>query len=164
MEAVIGALVTTWGEEAAMEAFVAVGFGEAAGDAPRADAAFIPWLAKLARYAATPTSYAAFDRVWYETDVRDVLPAVQAPTAVLYKLDPHDWGSRAHAEYLAQRLPAAQVVGVPGSAGVVWVEDPEPIASAIERFLASVRDEEATCDRVLATVLFTDIVASTATA
>ena len=46
-------------------------------------------------------------------------------------------------------------------AEVIWVHDPEPIVSAIERFIASVRHEEAELDRVLATVLFTDIVGST---
>jgi class 3 adenylate cyclase len=55
-------------------------------------------------------------------------------------------------------------VGIPGAAVVVWVEDPEPLVSEIESFLGSVTEEEADFDRVLATVLFPDIVGSTATA
>jgi class 3 adenylate cyclase len=55
-------------------------------------------------------------------------------------------------------------VGIPGAAVVVWVEDPEPLVSEIESFLGSVTEEEADFDRLLATVLFPDIVGSTATA
>ena len=58
----------------------------------------------------------------------------------------------------------ARLIEIPGAAHVIWVEDPEPYVSALEQFLASVQDEEAELDRVLATVLFTDIVDSTATA
>jgi class 3 adenylate cyclase len=65
---------------------------------------------------------------------------------------------------VADRIPGARLVGVPGVAPVVWIEDPEPCVTEIEKFLSSIRAEEAELDRVLATVLFTDIVGSTAKA
>ena len=75
------------------------------------------WLAKLCRYAATPKSFATFDRLWWETDVRDILGAVQVPTAVFYKKDaPASWGNRDQAQYLADRIPAARLLAIPGTA------------------------------------------------
>ncbi len=64
---------------------------------------------------------------------------------------------------MAERLPSAELVGVPGWAPVVWIDDPEPLVSAIEGFVASVQRQEEEFNRVLATVLFTDIVGSTET-
>jgi class 3 adenylate cyclase len=123
---------------------------------------FYAWFAKYCRYAATPKSFATFDTLWWETDVRDILGSVQVPTAVFYKTDaPASWGNREQAQYLADRVPAAQLLEIPGAAPNPWIEEPDPLVSAIERFLASVEEEEAEFDRVLATVLFTDIVGST---
>ena len=65
---------------------------------------------------------------------------------------------------VAARIPGAKVAIIDGRESTAWVEEPDAYVSAIESFLASVRDEEAELDRVLATVLFTDIVDSTATA
>ncbi len=95
--------------------------------------------------------------MWYETDVRDVLPAIQVPTLILYKTGSRNWSSREHGAYLSERIPGAKLVGVSGSSPVVWLEEPTPIVSAIERFLVSVGEEETDLNRVLATVLFTDI-------
>ena len=65
-----------------------------------------------------------------------------------------------NAALVAKHIPGAQVASIPGTEEVVWIEEPEPFVRAIETFLASVREEEAEMDRVLATVLFTDIVGS----
>lgn len=153
-------LTATWGEEDGLAEFLVSQFGTGEG-AHRPDAIDVAWFAKYARYSATPTSFAAFDRLWYETDIRGILHAVHAPAAVFYKTNTSDWGGLEQATYLAERLPSAELVGVPGWSPVVWIEDPEPFVSAIERFLASVQRQEEEFDRVLATVLFTDIVAST---
>jgi class 3 adenylate cyclase/pimeloyl-ACP methyl ester carboxylesterase len=154
----VDGLVATWGDPERMRV---VGFGDEPGDAPRHDPAFVAWFHKFARYSATPTSYEAFDRMWYETDVRDILDAVHVPTAVLYRKDRVGWGERANAMYLSDRLPAAELVEVEGAAPVLWIEEPEPLVSAVERFLDSVQRQEQEFDRVLTTVLFTDIVGST---
>lgn len=157
-------LVARWGQEDASMDIVRFAFGTEPGDAPTDDAAFMAWLARFARFSATPTGLAAFEDMWHETDIRDVLSAVHVPTAVLYKNPTTEWGSKAQAEYLCERLPGAQLLRVAGSAPVLWIEDPDPLVTAIERFLGSVKTEEEEFDRVLATVLFTDIVSSTQTA
>ena len=160
-ERTLSGLVEAWGDVDRMEDFVAWAFGVTPGDSPRDDPEFLAWCSRFARYGATPANYAAFDRVWYETDVRDVLAAVQVPSLVLYKTDASIWGDRAHAAYLAGRIPLGQLARVPGSAPVVWMEEPEPFVAAVEAFLATLREHAADLDRVLATVLFTDIVGST---
>jgi pimeloyl-ACP methyl ester carboxylesterase/class 3 adenylate cyclase len=164
LERIVKALVDAWGDEERTAAFVAFGFGKAQGEAPADDPEFCRWAAKWARFSATPSSFLAFEWMWNETDVRDVLASVQSPTLVLHKKDARTWARPGQAAYLADRIPGARLVGVPGIAPVVWVEDPELYVTEIEKFLSSVRAEEAELDRVLATVLFTDIVGSTAKA
>jgi class 3 adenylate cyclase len=161
MEAMVAALVDTWGDEDRMDDFIRHGFGDGPGDAPADDPEFRRWCAKFGRFAASPGGYMAFERMWFETDVRDVLSAVQVPALVTYKMDSPRWGDRDQATYLADRIPAAQLVGVPGKALVAWIEEPEPLVNALEGFLAAVQDDEAVLSRVLATVVFTDIVGST---
>jgi class 3 adenylate cyclase/pimeloyl-ACP methyl ester carboxylesterase len=154
-------LVAHWGEQAGSMEMVRVAFGTKPGDAPTDDPEFMRWLARFARFSATPTGYETFVDMWHETDIRDVLSAIHVPAAVLYKQPAEGWGGRPQAEYLCERIPGAKLLAIEGSAPVLWIEEPEPLVSAIERFLASVRTEEQEFDRVLATVLFTDIVGST---
>jgi class 3 adenylate cyclase len=98
--------------------------------------------------------------MWFETDVREVLPTIHVPTLVLSKEHAED-EHRAMNAYVAELIPGARCALVTGTAGVVWIEEPEAYVTAIERFLDSVQQEEAELDRMLATVLFTDIVGST---
>src|SRR5256714_2795963 len=149
-------MLEAWGLDDRMTGW---GFGDRPEDAPP-DEEFKRWFGKFARFAATPGVAAAFSRMWFETDVRDILPAVRAPALVFFRTGATGHTSEENARYLASRLAGARTVGLPGSAVVVWVEDPEPLAAAIESFLAEVAEEEADFDRVLATVLFTDIVGS----
>ena len=127
---------------------------------PPEDIEFVRWDEKISRFAATPESMAAFSRMWFETDVRDILPTIRVPTLVLYKTESVNGAEPA--AYVASLIAGARAAGVPGREWVLWFEDPEPLVASIEAFLASVRNEEAEFDRVLATVLFTDIVGSTA--
>jgi class 3 adenylate cyclase/pimeloyl-ACP methyl ester carboxylesterase len=163
-ERLVAGLIETWGDPSQTERFVEAGFGTTERDGPISDPAFRSWCAKFARFSATPTSYEAFDRMWYDTDVRAILPLVQAPAVILYKEGAVGIGDRSNAEYVATLVPGARIIQVPGYAAVVWIEEPEPFVSALEAFLSSVQRDEADFDRVLATVLFTDIVASTDTA
>jgi len=158
----IAALTSTWGDEDGALEFVRRGYGDRPEDAPIGDEAFLRWNARLARFSATPTSYEAFERMLFETDVTDVLPAVRVPSAVLYKTNDTAW-SKPGAEYTSQRLSGCRLLAVPGEyqASVWWLDEPEACVSAIEGFLSSVRREEAELERVLATVVFTDIVGST---
>ena len=148
------ALLAEWGNQPQITA----GF-----DDPPQDPAFVAWMNKLARYAATPTSYAAAYASWMTMDIRSVLPTVRVPALVISKRG-SKWGGPDAGANVAARIPGARHVTVEGQEGVVWVEDPDPYVRVIEAFLEEVRGVEADLDRVLATVLFTDIVESTATA
>jgi class 3 adenylate cyclase len=149
-----------WGSPAGAADFVSSGYlDEPPKSPPYNDPEFLRWNAKLARYAATPASYEEFSRMWFGTDVRPALLAVSSPTACFFaRDDPEDEGL---ARLQAGLIPGARPVPVATTAEVIWVPEPEPIVAAIERFIASVREEEAALDRMLATVLFTDIVGST---
>jgi class 3 adenylate cyclase len=92
-------------------------------------------------------------------DVRPVLPAVQSPTLVLHRSgDP--WIRKPHATYLAEHIAGAKFVEVPGEDNLMFVGDTDAVVDEIEEFLTGTRHAPET-DRVLATVLFTDIVGST---
>ena len=167
-EADLAAVLASWGTDEGASDFIRQGYDAGPwtcpddgllGSDPYNEPEFAKWNAKLARYAATPSSCEAFERMWWATDVRPLLPSIATPTAVFYSaLDPEDL-EQSQAE--AERIPGARMTGVSTPAAVIWLHEPEPIVSALERFIASVRHEEAALDRVLATVLFTDIVDST---
>ena len=110
---------------------------------------------KLCRSTATPDVALEIDRIWNETDIRGVLPSVRAP-ALLTELDSGDPGQ---INYIASLMPDARVVRIPGEDGY----QPEVIDrthDAIRAFLGLATAPPG-ADRVLATVLFTDIVDST---
>jgi class 3 adenylate cyclase len=102
-----------------------------------------------------------------QIDVREVLPTVRVPTLVVNRVDDSP-GIVAGSRYLAERIPGALHLELPGSDHAEFVGDCEPFLVEVERFLAEAwesrgRDAEEH-ERVLATVLFTDIVDSTAKA
>jgi pimeloyl-ACP methyl ester carboxylesterase len=159
-------LADIWGDEDHAATSAHMCFGDRPEDCPVEDQAFLRWWAKMMRYSCTPTGMMAFGRMWEATDIRPILPTIHVPTAVFCKTgaaeigrpteDERDW-----ADFNVRHVPGARLVEIPGAAHVIWLEDPEPYVSALERFLDSVRDEQAELDRMLATVLFTDIVGST---
>jgi len=116
------------------------------------------WVARLQMNAATPGAAEAFMRMAFDIDVRDIVSSVRTPTLVLHAI-----GDRiCHVEngrFLARTIPNAQYVELPGGDHIPWFAPDRTIAE-IREFLTGTR-EPATPDRVLATVLFTDIVAST---
>jgi pimeloyl-ACP methyl ester carboxylesterase len=116
---------SAWGDEDHVLDFVHAAFGDRPEDAPLGDPDFLRWVAKHNRCAATPLSYKAFDRMWFDTDVREILPVIHVPTAVLLKSNT-DEDERDMARYILQRIPSSRLVEVPGTAYVVWVEDPNP--------------------------------------
>jgi class 3 adenylate cyclase len=125
--------------------------------------AFIDYI----RYGSSPGTLEALIRMNREIDIRHVLPAVRVPTLVLHGADDRVIPLEA-ARYLVDRIPGARLVEVPGAGHLAIGEDAQRINDEVQRFLRSVWDagvwDEAEPDRVLATVLFTDIVDSTATA
>jgi len=126
------------------------------------DQRFIQWYARYLRRGASPGGALALTQMWNETDMRGILPAIHVPTLILSRPDA-SWplqGSESD-RFLAERIPGAELIEVAGTDFNFWTMGQEPILDAMQRFLANVRDEEAAFDRVLATVVFTDIVGST---
>jgi pimeloyl-ACP methyl ester carboxylesterase len=116
--------------------------------------------AKMERYAASPAAALEFDEVWFRTDVRGILSNVQSPTLVLCR--PASSSSEAPTSRdLADRIPGARYVELSGRDYALAAGSTDDFFAAIDAFLASIERERAEIDRVLATVLFTDIVGST---
>ena len=127
------------------------------------DGDFVRWFARLLRHSASPTAALAFNEVWYATDVRAVLGSVQAPTLVIAStvLDP-DFDPRAEARDIADRIPGARYLELQGTDyAYIYTPHTGVVVEAVREFVQSVRTEEKAINRVLSTVLFTDIVGST---
>jgi len=116
------------------------------------------WFANWARVGASPAAAYALNRIYAETDLRDVLPAVRVPTLLLYRGD----SMESRARKVQERIPAARLIRIPGDAEWGIFLSPE-IPTEIERFLSGA-EEAAEPDRLLTTVLFTDLVGATARA
>ncbi len=107
--------------------------------------------------AASPAAAAALTRMSAEIDIRHVLPAIRVPTLVMHRTD--EVLAEA-SRYVGERIPGAKVVELPGRDHMPWLGDQDAPLDEIQEFLTGVRPHPA-LDRVLATVLFTDIVGST---
>jgi len=117
-------------------------------------------MARFHRGSASPKSAAEILRVYYETDVRAVLPSIQVPTLVVYR---HSQTVE-HARYVAEHIAGARLEELPGQGAALFGDDLTAAALAIVRtFLdgAVQGNRVVESDRVLATVLFTDLVDST---
>jgi class 3 adenylate cyclase len=117
------------------------------------------WLPRYQRSALSPGAAVALYRALLDTDVRDVLPSVRAPTLVVHRKD-NFLTPISHGRYLAEHIPGARFVEVPGSDHLWFTEDTTPVLDVVEEFFTGEIRPPST-DRVLATVLFTDIVRST---
>jgi pimeloyl-ACP methyl ester carboxylesterase/class 3 adenylate cyclase len=123
------------------------------------DPVFVQWLKRYARLSASPKAAAALIRMNSEIDVTSVLSSVRVPTLLLYRADDRDV-SVEEGRYIASKIPGAKLVELPGGDHFFWAGDAEPLIEEIEEFMTGHRTV-APSDRVLATVLFTDIVGST---
>ncbi len=115
-------------------------------------------LGMFERAAASPTMVLANDRFNTEIDVTQILPVIGVPTLVLHRTD--DLVPPALGRYIAEHVPGAQFVELAGNDHMPWVGDSDAVLDEVERFLTGGR-RGAEPDRVLATVLFTDIAGST---
>ena len=106
----------------------------------------------------SPAAAAASLAMIGDTDVRGVLPSVQCPTLVL-RPEHETYLDERHSRYVAEHIPNARYAEVPGE-GPFWLGEEDAVADEIQHFLTGVR-RPVVSDRVLATVLFTDIVGST---
>jgi class 3 adenylate cyclase len=123
------------------------------------DERFRQWWARLLRMGASPGANLALLRMNAEVDVRHVLPAVRVPTLILHSVGDQALDVRA-SRYMAERIPGAKYVELPGDDHLPWLSDADAILDEVEEFLTGVRHGPQP-DRVLATVLFTDIVGAT---
>lgn len=123
------------------------------------------WVASLMRWqraGASPGAVIALTRMNLELDIHPVLPAIRVPTLVLHRTD--DQNVRVEqGRLLASLIPGAQLVVLPGNEHFIFAGDQDAVIDEIEEFLTGVRDPGER-NRVLSTIVFTDIVDSTATA
>ncbi len=121
--------------------------------------AFRRWSARSQRLGSGPGTAAAIYEVFMRTDLSGVLPSIRVPTLVLHRQgDQHVRDG--HAQFLADRIPGARLVTLPGNDNEWFSGEIEPLFDEIEHFVTGNRRARRT-DRVLATILFTDIVGST---
>src|SRR5256714_13334467 len=126
------------------------------------DERFKRWWAQFLRLGASPAAARAVLEMTLEIDVREILPVIRTPTLVMHRTGDRriDVGG---GRYLAARIPNARFVELDGGDHLVWVGDSESVADEIGEFLTGTR-HVAEPNRVLATVLFTDMVESTSRA
>ena len=123
------------------------------------DAAFERWLGRYWRQSASPKAAAVLLGMNSMIDVRAVLPSIAIPTLLLYRT--HDADVMVEeGRYIASRIPGSRLVELPGADHLMWTGDSDAMLDEIEAFLTGVRRGPEP-DRVLTTVLFTDVVGST---
>ena len=142
-----------WGEG---EMLATIAFSRMPTDEPTRE-----FLGRVERNSATPNAAAAALRFGQETDVRHVLPAIAVPTLVVHRTgDP--LVSIAQGRYLAEHIPGARMLELPGDfhvGGHPGAND--DLLEEVQEFLTGARATAPEVDRILATILFTDIVGST---
>jgi class 3 adenylate cyclase len=149
-EALLAQFDQLWGTEA-MAAMLVPSRAE--------DARFRRWFAKAQRTSLNPRAAQPYLRAMIDVDVRSILPLVQAPTLLLHRRDVQSF-SVEEGRYLAEHIPEARLVELPGADATLAWETPELALDLIQQFLTGVH-RPIEPNRVLATVLFSDIVAST---
>jgi class 3 adenylate cyclase len=132
-----------------------------AGVAPSetSDPGFMEWAGRLERLAASPSTIRRMMDLIGEFDVRDILPSIRVPTLVLHRRD-DSFIKIEHSRYIAQQIPGARYVELEGSDNMFSLGDSEALLGEIEEHFTGARHEHEP-DRMLATVLFTDICDST---
>jgi class 3 adenylate cyclase len=127
--------------------------------APSLGPAAIDEIGRYFRRCASPGAALALYKMNSLVDIRHVLPAIQAPTLIMHRLDDRD-ANVEEGRYIASRIPGARFVEFAGADHSWWTEDRDALLDEIEEHVTGVRPSPE-LDRVLATVLFTDIVGST---
>jgi len=123
------------------------------------DPASVKWWGRMERSAASPGMAAKLSEMFLDIDVRAILPSIRVPTLVMHRHGDPVVDVRA-GRWLAERIPGARFLELPGRDHVPFSGDAVRVTEEVEEFLTGTRPA-AEPDRVLATVMFTDIVGST---
>ncbi len=123
------------------------------------DEAFRAWWDHAGNRAASPSMARAFIRKIREADVRDTLERITVPTLILHRDNP-DFSPVGHGLYLAEHIAGSRFVELPGDDALYWVGDTAPLLDEIEEFITGIRGGS-DAERLLTTIVFTDIVGST---
>lgn len=149
-EAEYAEILATWGTAADMENIFPSMVG---------NATFRDWIGAYFRASASPSAAVALLRMNTQADIRAVLSTVRVPALVMNRVQDGDVKVD-EARFIASQIPGARLKLFPGADHVPWVGDSENVLGEIEEFLTGARHAEAG-DRILATILTTDIVGST---
>lgn len=133
--------------------------GTGAGQRPADDPAFRDWLLRWARAGGSPSAAAALERMNADIDVRDILPTIQVSTLVMNRTGDPVANVEA-ARDMASQIPGARFVEFPGNTHSLYAIEPERVLAELKSFITGT-PSQVLGNRVLATILFTDIVAST---
>jgi class 3 adenylate cyclase len=150
LDQIIAAVKQVWGTTA---------FVDVTAPSRAADGRFRAWFARSVRFNGGPDQVGDFVRACFQDDARPLLPSISVPTLVLHREGDRtiDLGA---GRYLAEHIPNAKFVVLPGDDHLFFVGDVDALVDEIEEFLTGDRSG-ADADVVLAAVLFTDMVAST---
>jgi class 3 adenylate cyclase len=152
-EGLLNAVETGWGKGVAFEALVA---------SQSDNASMRSWWARYQRLAASPGAAVTLLRRAFDTDARGVLPTIRVPTLILHRTGDPFTGVE-HGRYLAHHIAGARFVELSGVDHLFFAEDTDLLLAEIQEFLTGAR-VVVEPERVLATVLFVDVVGSTAQA
>jgi pimeloyl-ACP methyl ester carboxylesterase len=122
------------------------------------DEALVRWWSRFERQSMSPAMALAVIQLNMDVDIRDVLPSIRVPTLVIHCTE--DVLPVQGARWVAEQIPDARFVELPGDDHWPWITEPDSSVDEVEQFLTGVRHEHEP-DRVLTTILFTDIVEST---
>ena len=150
IDQVVDATLATWGTGAELDLIA---------PAAAADDNFRRWYAQIQRMSASPATAVSMIRLWYEVDLRSVLPTIRVPTLVIARagntlLPAH------HSRYLAEHIADAKYIELPGADLLYFTGDADQVLDAIEEFVTGLRPLPSP-DRFLGTVLFVDVAGST---
>lgn len=122
---------------------------------------FREWWSRASRRGASPAAAMALSPLFTDADVRGVLPSITAPTLVIHRAaESNPIQPIGHAHYLVEHIPNARLLVLPGSDLVPYIGDMDALIGPIEEFLTGERHRPQG-ERMLATIVFTDIVDST---
>jgi class 3 adenylate cyclase len=146
-----------WASEAFVRSLLSI-------EAPDAafEPSFIEAFGRYMRSSASPGTVLAIERMQAQIDARPILPTISVPTLTLTRHNPVR--PLEEVRYITDLIPAARLIQLSGTEQLPFLGDSEELVRVVERFIADERDHDEEADRFLATVLFTDVVGSTARA